>query len=223
RQPRTVETVEELGGRASHGRYPAIGRGNGIVPRYAAPPPLSSAGVTAPRGRRNDDCRFRMLHVLALHKHTYYVVAMSDSLGFLLGDVSRLMRKRFDDRARRLGSSRAQWKTLFTLSRHEGITQGRLAELLEIEPISLCRMIDRLEESGLVERRRDPGDRRAWNIYLTDAADPVLTQLRDVADELMETTLLGFDAKARDALIASLEMIHGNLTNTDPSEETAHG
>jgi len=148
---------------------------------------------------------------------------MSDSLGFLLGDVSRLMRKRFDDRARRLGSSRAQWKTLFTLSRHEGITQGRLAELLEIEPISLCRMIDRLEESGLVERRRDPGDRRAWNIYLTDAADPVLTQLRDVADELMETTLLGFDAKARDALIASLEMIHGNLTNTDPSEETAHG
>lgn len=148
---------------------------------------------------------------------------MSDTLGFLLSDVSRLMRKRFDERARRLGSTRAQWKTLFTVSRHEGITQGRLADLLEVEPISLCRMIDRLEESGLVERRRDPGDRRAWNIYLTDAAQPVLVELHDCADEMTEAALLGFDARERAALNASLKMIHLNLTQADSGEESAHG
>jgi DNA-binding MarR family transcriptional regulator len=92
---------------------------------------------------------------------------MSDSLGFLISDVSRLMRRRFDERARLIGVTRAQWRTLTTLSRHEGINQGGMADLLEVEPITLCRMIDRLEEANLVERRRDPGDRRAWLIFLT--------------------------------------------------------
>ena len=97
---------------------------------------------------------------------------MTDTLGFLIADVSRLIRRRFDERARLIGATRAQWRTLVVLSRHEGINQGGLAELLEVEPITLCRMIDRLEEAGLVERRRDPGDRRAWRIYLTDKARP---------------------------------------------------
>jgi hypothetical protein len=81
---------------------------------------------------------------------------MSDSIGFLISDVSRLMRRRFDERARTIGVTRPQWRALTALSRHEGINQGQLADLLEVEPITLCRMVDRLEDAGHVERRRDP-------------------------------------------------------------------
>jgi DNA-binding MarR family transcriptional regulator len=148
---------------------------------------------------------------------------MNDSLGFLLSDVSRLMRRRFDDRARMFGATRAQWKTLLVLSRNEGMNQGGLAELLEVEPISLCRMIDRLEESGLVERRRDPADRRAWRLYLTDAAQPVLVQLRDYGAELTESALVGLNDPERAALTAALNKIRDNLANPENSKEAAHG
>ena len=148
---------------------------------------------------------------------------MSDSLGFLISDVSRLMRKRFDERARSVGATRAQWKTLVTLARNEGINQGGLADLLEVEPITLCRMIDRLEESGMVERRRDPGDRRAWQIFLTDAARPVIEQLRGFADDLFESALAGLDQPERRALTASLETIRGNLSRAPVEKEIAHG
>jgi len=148
---------------------------------------------------------------------------VSDSLGFLISDVSRLMRKRFDERARSVGATRAQWKTLVTLSRHEGINQGGLAELLEVEPITLCRMIDRLEESGMVERRRDPADRRAWRIHLTAAAGPVIEQLRGFADELFEGALTGLDGTERDRLVRSLETILTNLSNPHPQDQADHG
>ena len=148
---------------------------------------------------------------------------MSDSLAFLISDVSRLMRKRFDERARSVGATRAQWKTLITVARNEGINQGGLADLLEVEPITLCRMIDRLEESGMVERRRDPADRRAWQIFLTDAAQPVITKLRAYADDLFEGALDGLDAAERDALTASLNRIRENLAQPAPQNETAHG
>jgi DNA-binding MarR family transcriptional regulator len=149
--------------------------------------------------------------------------AMSDTLGFLISDVSRLMRRRFDERARLIGVTRAQWRTLTTLSRHEGINQGRLAELLEVEPITSCRMIDRLEEAGLVERRRDPGDRRAWLIFLTDKARPIIDQLRALADELFEQALVGIDDVTRDRLFGSLQTIRANLHTPDESDEAAHG
>ncbi|MEO7681457.1 MAG: MarR family transcriptional regulator, partial [Sphingomonas sp.] len=129
---------------------------------------------------------------------------MSDTLGFLIGDVSRLMRKRFDERARAIGVTRPQWRTLTKLSRAEGINQGGLAELLEVEPITLCRMIDRLEEAGLVERRRDPHDRRAWRIYLTDKARPLIEQLRVVADGLFEDALDGLAGADRAVLFDAL-------------------
>ncbi len=136
---------------------------------------------------------------------------MSDSLGFLISDVSRLMRRRFDERARQVGATRAQWRTLTTLSRNEGINQGALADLLEVEPITLCRMIDRLEESELVERRRDPSDRRAWQLFLTDKSTPILNELRGLADDLFDQMLLGVDAPSREALVDSLDMIRANL------------
>ncbi|MDB5680415.1 MAG: transcriptional regulator [Sphingomonas bacterium] len=136
---------------------------------------------------------------------------MSDSLGFLISDVSRLMRRRFDERARQVGATRAQWRTLTLLSRNEGLNQGALAELLEVEPITLCRMIDRLEESGLVERLRDPADRRAWQLFLTDKSKPMLDDLRIMAEDLFEQALIGMSLPARDSLNESLTLIRANL------------
>ena len=114
-----------------------------------------------------------------------------ENIGFLISDVSRLMRRRFDERARQIGVTRAQWRVLTTLRRHEGSNQGTLADLLDVEPITLCRMVDRLEESGLAERRRDPADRRAWLIYLTPASHPMVAQLRELGDALNEEALDG--------------------------------
>lgn len=150
---------------------------------------------------------------------------MSDSLGFLISDVSRLMRRRFDERAREVGATRAQWRTLTTLSRNEGLNQGALADLLEVEPITLCRMIDRLEESGLVERRRDPSDRRAWQLFLTGKSKPILDDLRRMADDLFVQVLSGLDDSERQALGKSLDRMRSNLLNLPSPRltETAHG
>lgn len=148
---------------------------------------------------------------------------MSDSLGFLISDVSRLLRRRFDERARAIGVTRAQWRTLVTLSRNEGINQGGLADLLEVEPITLCRMVDRLAEAGLVERRRDPADRRAWRIYLTDAARPLLHQLREIADDMLGQALAGISEPRQAAFIDTLNDLRANLSNPLPTRETAHG
>jgi DNA-binding MarR family transcriptional regulator len=150
-------------------------------------------------------------------------VVLSDTLGFLISDVSRLMRRRFDERARLMGVTRTQWRTLTTLARHEGLNQGSLADLLEVEPITLCRMIDRLEEAGLVERRRDPGDRRAWLIYLTAKAGPILTQIRALADSMFEQALYGLGDAEREQMAAALIRIRNNLNDTPEDEEANHG
>lgn len=148
---------------------------------------------------------------------------MSDSVGFMISDVSRLMRRRFDERARLMGVTRTQWRTLTTLKRHEGINQGGMADLLEVEPITLSRMIDRLEEANLVERRPDPADRRAWQIFLTPKALPILDQLRVLAEGMIETALFGLDTAQRDQLMASLTTIRTNLNTQFESDEANHG
>ena len=152
---------------------------------------------------------------------------MTESLGFLVSDVARLMRRRFDERARKSGATGPQWRTLKILERHEGLNQGQIAELLEVEPITCCRMIDRLEEAGLVERRRDPADRRAWRIYLTDKARPVLAELHDIAGAMLEAALNGLDPAQRDVLIASLNVVRSNMTQTaetkPETQEAANG
>src|SRR5689334_11950907 len=94
------------------------------------------------------------------------------SLGSLLNDVSRLMRKKFDQRAKELRLTRAQYYLLAKLARHEGIKQVELAELLEVEPISAARLVDRMEAAGWVERRADPADRRARRVFLAPKARP---------------------------------------------------
>lgn len=149
------------------------------------------------------------------YKHAYYMTIMPDSLGFLVNDIARLMRKRFDVRARRIGVTRAQWHTLSVLKRNEGCNQGALADLLEVEPITVGRMIDRLEDAGLVERRRDPADRRVWRIHLTDKAQPVLIELRAIADTMIDEVMEGVNAEDRARMHAALISLRTNLLADD--------
>ncbi len=147
---------------------------------------------------------------------------MNDDVAFLIGDVSRLMRRRFDERARLVGVTRQQWRVLLKLARHEGATQGTLADLLEVEPVTLCRMVDRLAEAELVERRRDPADRRAWNIYLTPRARPILDKLRGVADSLFDEVKGDITTDELSAMSRTLTQLRANLLGVS-SEELAHG
>lgn len=137
---------------------------------------------------------------------------MSDPLGFLVSDVSRLLRRAFDEKARTIGVTRPQWRVLTLLARREGINQGGIADLLEVEPITLSRMIDRLQEAGLVERRADPNDRRAWQLFLTDKATPIIAQLKDCAGELFEDALDGFSEAEEQQLSALLVRVQQNMS-----------
>jgi DNA-binding MarR family transcriptional regulator len=150
---------------------------------------------------------------------------MSEVLGYLIADTGRLIRKSFDERARAIGITRAQWRLLGNLIRQPGLKQAQLAELLEVEPISLSRMIDRLQESGMVERRPDPQDRRAWCLYLSDKAEPVIQQLRAVSDALHKQALAEFESHEQLMLNSLLERIRANLLNHSYIVEpvSAHG
>lgn len=142
---------------------------------------------------------------------------MEDSLGWLISDTARLLRRRFDERARLIGATRPQWRALAMVARNEGINQGGLAERLEVEPITACRMIDRLEEAGLVERRRDPADRRAWQLFLTRKAKPMIDDLREIGNTLSVDALDGVAEQERAILFAALTAIRANLS--DPAQE----
>jgi DNA-binding MarR family transcriptional regulator len=144
---------------------------------------------------------------------------MSDSLAILMTDSARLLRRRFDSRARGLGVSRAQWQVLFALSRTEGINQAGLAEALDVETITVGRMVDRLADAGLVERRADPADRRAWRLHLTDRAHPILADLRIVADQVMAETLHGIDADDQARLAELLGRVRANLALRLPTSD----
>ena len=101
------------------------------------------------------------------------------NLGFLLHDVARLLRRNFDRRVQTLELTQAQWKVLIYLSRNEGIKQAQLAEFLEVQPISVGRLIDRMEAAEWVVRKPDATDRRAFNLYLTDKAEPILKKMQE--------------------------------------------
>lgn len=139
-----------------------------------------------------------------------------ESLAFLLSDTSRLLRRRFNARARSLGVSRAQWQVLFALSRNEGINQTGLADYLEVETITLCRMVDRLADAELLERRPDPADRRAWRLHLTDAARPLLDRLKSVGDDVVAEGVAGIDATQLATAIEALTAIRTNLSARPP-------
>ncbi len=134
------------------------------------------------------------------------------SFGFLLHDIARLLRKRFDQRARALGLSRSQWQVLVHLSRHEGINQSGLAEILEIENITLGRLIDRMEEAGWVERRPDQNDRRARLLYTTQKVAPVMERMRILAEATRGEALAGLSDAEREGLIERLVQVRATLS-----------
>lgn len=146
---------------------------------------------------------------------------MKESVGFLLSDTARLMRKRFDCYARSLGVTRAQWQVLVTLSRTEGINQAGLADRLEVESITLGRIVDRLEEAGLVERRADPADRRMWRLYLTPKAGPVLEQLRALGNRLQLEVVAGLSEAELNQFEAILMRLRANLSAKPAEAEQA--
>lgn len=150
--------------------------------------------------------------VVAYYKHCYYVHGMSDDIGFLISDTARLLRKAFDVRARVLGITRPQWRALVLLNHFGGCTQAMLADRLDVEPISAGRMIDRLEDAGLVERRPDPSDRRAWQLYLTQSGEESMLKLKPLAVDLFEEALCGLTAHQREQLETTLVAIRDNLT-----------
>ena len=144
-----------------------------------------------------------------------------DTIGFLLNDAARLMRKDFERRTRPLGLTRAQWQTLFHLARNEGCNQATLADLLDVEPITIARTIDRLELNGLVERRPDPGDRRARLLFLGERAHPLLEQLRALGAETREIALAGIGEDERTLLMTLLTKMRANLSGRETATAAA--
>lgn len=148
---------------------------------------------------------------------------MRNNIAFLSTDVGRLLRKRFDAVARDFGVTGPQWRVLVHLDRTPGVNQVVVADRLEVEAITIGRMIDRLEKAGMVERRPDPADRRAWRLYLRDDAQPLLEKLRKCADEVMGEALTGFSEDEHDQLIDLLERVRANLCDETPEAQVAHG
>ena len=126
-------------------------------------------------------------------------------------DVARMLRTYADQRARQFGISRAQWTVLMRLDRSEGLNQSELAELLDLQPISVTRLLDRLAESGLIERRADPNDRRANRLFLTPAARPLLEQLTSLGEDMMQIVLQNVDESAQEQLLRNLDTMKNNL------------
>ncbi len=142
---------------------------------------------------------------------------------YLLSDTARLLRKAFDGRVRQLGMTSPQARLLLILSHNEGENQAFYAERLEVEPISLARMLDRMEEAGRVERRPDPADRRAWRVYLTDAGRKIIDRVYLCINGLEDEMLLNMSEDQRTALASLLETIRSNLTQARATEVTVNG
>lgn len=143
---------------------------------------------------------------------------MEQNLAFVCNDVARLFRKRFADAARNIGGTGAQWRALLTLQKFPGINQGALAEHLDVEPISACRMVDRLEQAGLVERRRDPADRRVWQLFVTEAADPVIRELHAIGATMLEQATSALTPEEVDLLFSCLSRVRDTLMSADEQQ-----
>lgn len=137
-----------------------------------------------------------------------------EELLFEINETARAIRRAFDQRAATLGVTRAQWRVLARLKREPGLRQVELAERLDMEPITLCRIVDRLEDAGLVARKPDPTDRRAWKLELTDKATPLVKRLRGLAHELAEVAMEGITKAEFRALEQKLAAIRENVARS---------
>ncbi len=134
--------------------------------------------------------------------------SITSTLGFLIGDVTRLYRREFDRRAAHLGLTRVQWRALRRIERVEGLTQVALAEDLELAPIAVGRVLDRLEKAGFIERRPDPTDRRCWRLHLAPGSAMVMAGVDRIASELREEVFAGIalsDLETTEHVMATLK------------------
>lgn len=145
-------------------------------------------------------------------------VELDRAFGFVVHDVARLLAKRFDQRAKSLGLTRAQWRALAFLAREEGISQARLADILEVEPITLVRLVDRMEEAGWVVRRAHPTDRRLRLLFLTEKARDTFARMRVIGAKVRAEALAGLTSEEHDLLIDLLLRVRTNLSEpvTEP-------
>ncbi len=133
------------------------------------------------------------------------------SFGLLIYEISRQMRKRLEQRAKGLGLTRAQWQALAKLNRNPDLSQAQLADILDLEPITVSRLLDRMEEAGLISRRPHPTDRRIRLVSVTETARPILDEFRVLVDELHEEILGHMSAAERAELIDRLTAIRAIL------------
>jgi len=133
------------------------------------------------------------------------------NLGFLLKDVSRLYVRYFEREAIEHGLTLGHCKVLMMLSRNEGATQAKLAELSDTDPMTLVRIIDRMEGDGWLERQPDPADRRAHRLHLTPGAKPIIEEIQRVGDRVRADVLAGLSNEEKNELVTLLERVHSNL------------
>ena len=143
------------------------------------------------------------------------------NFGFLVHDVSRLIKRRFDRRARQTGLpiTRRQAAVILYIARNEGVSQSEVATWLDMEPIALVRMLDKLHEEGLVERRAHPTDRRIRTLWLTPAARPVIERILTINQAIREEAFAGMAAHARDTVIDILDGIKDNLALREQGDD----
>ena len=145
------------------------------------------------------------------------------SFFYLLHDATRQIRKHFDRRATRFELTRAQWRALKATGRQEGLSQTELADYLDMEPIPVGRVIDRLEKTGYVERRADPGDRRRWRLYLTPKAHAIVDEMEVIANGLRDDALRGIPRADLEAYARVLIQLKENLAALDSAAEQERG
>ena len=145
-----------------------------------------------------------------------------ETIPFEIGETAHALRKAFDRRATGLGVTRAQWKVLFKLNRTPGLRQVALADMLEVEPITLSRIVDRLEQNGLVERVRDPADRRAWRLQLTEAAQPLIAKLTTVGAGLVGEAFAGVSEQDIQTVRRVLQHVRDNVGRCAPIDRASN-
>jgi DNA-binding MarR family transcriptional regulator len=135
------------------------------------------------------------------------------AFGFLVHDVSRLIKRQFDRRARQIGLpvTRQQAAVVLNIAGNEGVSQAEVANWLDIEPIALVRMLDKLHEEGLVERRPHPTDRRVRTLWLTPAAHPVIERILAINEAIRQEAFTGLPAATREVLLGGLGHVKSNL------------
>jgi len=142
------------------------------------------------------------------------------NIGFLINDVARLLRRNFDRRVQSLGLTQAQWRAIVHLSRNEGMSQTALADSLEIQPITVTRLLDRMQAAGWVERRSHPADRRAVQLYLTAKSTPILEEMHARASDTVAESLAGISATTHKQVVAGLQRIKRNLWAAEAAANT---